>query len=80
MFKKKVFEKGKTYTYEEIEEILGNSLEVVTETIIKKTKNSRKMIKDKEMREFKETLDKMKIVCELSIYQMHVLGIDLDKE
>ena len=44
MFKKKVFEKGKTYTYEEIEKILGDSLEVVTETIIKKTKNSRKVI------------------------------------
>ena len=78
--KKKVFEKGKTYTYEEIEDILGNSLEVVTETIIKKTKNSRKMIKDKEMREFKEITDRMKIVCELSIYKMHVLGIYLDKE
>ena len=80
MFKKKVFEKGKTYTYEEIEEILGNSLEVVAERIIKATKGSRKCIKDKEMREFKETLDRMKILCELSVYHMYVLGKDLDKE
>lgn len=80
MFKKKVFEKGKTYTYEEIEKILGDSLEVVTERIIKKTKDSRKCIKDEGTRELKEMLDRMKIVCELSIYQMHVLGIDLDKE
>ena len=79
MLKKKVFEKRKTYTYEEIEEILADSLEEVTKTIIKKTKNSRKIIKDKEMREFKEKLDEMKILCELSVYEMYVLGIDVNK-
>ena len=79
MLKKKVFEKGKTYTYEEIEKILADSLEEVTKTIIKKTKNSRKIIKDKEMREFKEKLDEVKILCELSVYEMYVLGIDVNK-
>lgn len=72
--KKKVFEEGKTYTYEEIEEILRYAINDVTNIISKKTEGSRKMFKDKEIRDFKRTLDDMKIMCELSIYEMYVLG------
>ena len=72
--KKKVFEEGKTYTYEEIEEILRYAIGDVTNIISKKTEGSRKMFKDKEIRNFKRTLDDMKIMCELSIYEMYVLG------
>lgn len=72
--KKKVFEEGKTYTYEEIEEILRYAIGDVTNIISKKTEGSRKMFKDKEIRDFKRTLDDMKIMCELSIYEMYVLG------
>lgn len=72
--KKKVFEEGKTYTYEEIEEILRYAIGDVTNIISKKTEGSRKMFKDKETRDFKRTLYDMKIMCELSIYRMYVLG------
>lgn len=72
---KKVFKKGNSYTYEEIEEILTDAIEPVTKEIINKMTNGKKPKGDIE--QLRLSMEELRALCEITLFQMYVLGEDI---
>lgn len=72
---KKVFKKGNSYTYEEIEEILTNAIEPVLKEITNKMTKGKKPKGDIE--QLRLSMEELRALCELTLFQMYVLGEDI---
>lgn len=72
---KKVFKKGNSYTYEEIEEILTNAIEPVMKEITNKMTKGKKPKGD--MEQLRLSMEELRTLCELTLFQMYVLGEDI---